>query len=209
MKACCVLLFALALLGEEPAPLGIVRGTLVSIEAGNPQGELVIRSPEQKTFRFAFDTRTYIERERRRAPLASLKAGETMEILSDLGATPETRYARIVHVFDPNAPRRPALPQWRTNYRNPTESIVPRGNLTFSGVLRNVRSDQLVLRTRLDGDKTILLRADTRYLKSGEAVESSALENNARVYVRAGRNMDGEIEAYQVVWGEIFSPGRQ
>jgi hypothetical protein len=26
---------------------------------------------------------------------------------------------------------------------------------------------------------------------------------NTRVFVRAGRNLEGGIEAYQVVWGEI------
>jgi hypothetical protein len=31
---------------------------------------------------------------------------------------------------------------------------------------------------------------------------------NARVFVRAGRNLDDNIEAYQVMWGDILRPGR-
>ena len=29
---------------------------------------------------------------------------------------------------------------------------------------------------------------------------------NARVFVRAGRNLDDRIEAYQVMWGDILVP---
>jgi hypothetical protein len=65
-----------------------------------------------------------------------------------------------------------------------------------------------VLRTRLDGDTQVLLRPDTRYLEAGAVVDSGALKPNTRVFVRAGRNLDGEVEAYQVIWGGILDPGR-
>jgi hypothetical protein len=29
---------------------------------------------------------------------------------------------------------------------------------------------------------------------------------NTRVFVRAGKSFDNEVEAYQVVWGEILQP---
>ena len=91
-------------------------------------------------------------------------------------------------------------------FRSLTESIFPRGNLTFSGVVVHLSPESLVLRTRSDGPKTLLIRPDTRYLEGGSQVDLPALKVNTRVFVRAGRNFEGEIEAYQVVWGEILLP---
>jgi len=37
-------------------------------------------------------------------------------------------------------------------------------------------------------------------------VEPDALKPNTRVFVRAGKDIYGEIEAYQVIWGAILQP---
>jgi hypothetical protein len=63
-----------------------------------------------------------------------------------------------------------------------------------------------VLHTRGGGDQTILLRQDTRYLQDGEMVGSSELKPNMRVFIRAGKTLYNEVEAYQVIWGEILEP---
>ncbi len=73
----------------------------------------------------------------------------------------------------------------------------------FSGLVVRVDHAVLTLRTRTDGVKTILLRQDTRYIGDGQRVDAAALRNHTRVFIRAGRNLDNDIEAYQVVWGEI------
>jgi hypothetical protein len=53
----------------------------------------------------------------------------------------------------------------------------------------------------------LLLRADTRYSGDGVRVEAPEPLLNKHVFVRAGRNMYGALEAYQIVWGEIlFAP---
>jgi hypothetical protein len=83
---------------------------------------------------------------------------------------------------------------------------MPRGTLTYAGVIARLGDGRMVLRTRGGGEAHILLRPDTRYLSGGAIVEHSALSLSTRVFVRAGRNLDDEIEAYQVVWGEILSP---
>jgi hypothetical protein len=205
-----VLLLAFSLWAQEPAPLGIVRGKLVELQEGQPDGELVIQTAEERQYRFTFNLRTYVERERKRISIMSVRQGEQVEILSDLGSSAGTRYARIVHVIDP-ARLRPRLPSTTGRvrpYRSPTEHLVPRGHLTFAGVIRQLNPDRLVLRTRLDGDKTVLLLPDTRYLESGSMVDAASLSNNLRVFIRAARNLDGDIEAYQVIWGEILDPQR-
>lgn len=203
-------MLAFSLWAQEPAPLGIVRGKLVELHEGHPDGELIIQTAEERRYRFTFNLRTYVERERRRISITAVRQGEQVEILSDIGSSAGTRYARIVHVVD-RTRLRPLLPSSSGRirpYRSPTEHIMPRGHLTFAGVIRQLNPDRLVLRTRLDGDKTVMLRADTRYLESGSLVDADALSNNLRVFIRAARTLEGDIEAYQVIWGEILDPKR-
>lgn len=204
-----LLLCSLGLQAQDPAPLGFVRGNLVELKAADPYGRIKVKTEENLVYTFAFNQRTYVERERRRISIESLRTGDRLEILSDVGATPDIRYARLVHVWDPRSPVRPRPRPWRgTSYVSPTEHIVPRGDLTFSGVVRRVNPDTMVLRTRLDGDRQILLRPDTRYLQSGSIAAAEDLIANTRVFVRAGRNLDGNLEAYQVIWGGILDPDR-
>ena len=49
------------------------------------------------------------------------------------------------------------------------------------------------------------MRTDTRFLAGGVRLDAAALPVNTRVFVRAGRSLDGGIEAYQVMWGEIVN----
>ena len=93
-------------------------------------------------------------------------------------------------------------------HEDPTLSIAPRGSLTFTGMVLRMDDDGLVLRTRADGEKWILVRHDTRFREDGLRVEPSSLHSSTRVFVRAGKNLDGEIEAYEIVWGEILTPAR-
>jgi hypothetical protein len=80
------------------------------------------------------------------------------------------------------------------------------GNLTLSGVVSRVAGGRLVLHTRDDGQKSILLRADTRYVSNGELVTAAELRPNMRVFVRAGKDLQDQVEAYQVIWGSILTP---
>jgi hypothetical protein len=64
----------------------------------------------------------------------------------------------------------------------------------------------LYMRSR-DGERSsIRLRPDTRYLMEGEPAEIGSLRANLVVFIRAGKNLDNEVEAYQVVWGQILQP---
>jgi hypothetical protein len=84
--------------------------------------------------------------------------------------------------------------------------IYPRGNLLFSAVVIRLNPTVMVVRTRRDGEKVVLLRQDTRYMDSGLPVDRSNLMVNTRVSIRGGRNLDNDLEAYQVIWGEISGP---
>jgi hypothetical protein len=156
-----------------------------------------------------FDAHTYVERDNQRFTIAGMRTGDRLEIIADRKPGTTVCYARTIHIID----NRPVVnnPGYRVNlrpFRNTIDNIFPRGNMTFAGVVLRTSPAMMVLHTRQDGEKTILLRLDTRYLDSGLPSEMKALPVNTRVFVRGGLNLDDELEAYQVIWGVIPGPRR-
>ena len=199
------LVFAVGLMAQDLAPIGIVRGLLIGCDATH----LTVGADENRIFKFLTDGRTFIERDHMRIFCPSLSKGERIELVSDRSPEAGTRYARLVSVVTlETRPRRQAIMAIRAPllHDDPTLSIAPRGSLTFTGVILRLDADGLVLRTRVNGEKWILVRRDTRYRQDGLQVDASSLRSSTRVFVRGGKNLDGEIEAYEVVWGEILSP---
>jgi hypothetical protein len=82
-----------------------------------------------------------------------------------------------------------------------TESFAPRGDLLFGGIVLRRSATTLTLKTH-DGEKTLVLRPDTRYWCDGVRAAEDILIVNTRVFVRAGRDFEGNIEVYQASWGE-------
>ena len=200
MRLIVGLVLAASLGAQEQAPPGLVRGKLESRAGTLTSGELSIRSAEGPLWLCSYNDKTYIERERLRIAAPGLKPGDSIEMVTSRSSGP--CYARTVHILTDPAPRarlRARRPAW--------ESIAPRGNLTFAGIVLRLDATSMLLRTRFDGQRTVLLRQDTGFAGSGRTVDSSELRVNTRVFVRAGRNLWGDLEAYQVVWGEIL-PGR-
>jgi len=198
-------LFIVALAAQEPAPEGTVRGTLVDRDDG-PSGDLSVRAGDHRVHCFRFDAATAVERDGGKAALSELNKGDTVEVIAGAGPYPRLRHARLVRVLD----RLPAPVRVRPPRRAGVElrdDLFPRGNLTLSGVVKSLHAGRMVLATRSQGESGILLRDDTRYFADGVEAAFAGLRVNARVFVRAGRNLDQEIEAYQVMWGGIFQPG--
>lgn len=205
-----LIFFALTLgLGAQP-PLGIVSGRILECDTSKPAGEFSIRTAKNQVYRFSFDAKTYTESDDQHISISSLHPGDEVEIICDKTPATVLRYARTIHVVEQKQQPerlRAATERFRSySYSSPLDDLFPRGNLTFSGVVRQLNDERLVLRTRADGDKVIYLRPDTRYLEDGSRVQVSTLKPNTRVFVRAGTNLDNEIEAYQVVWGQILMP---
>ena len=189
----------------EIAPIGIVRGVLVECDSAR----LTLRTADGHTYGFVIDSKTFIERDHFRISCSKLDKSEPLEIVSDRSTEPGMMYARLITVVNlETRSRRRALMAVRApvEHEDPTLSIAPRGSLTFTGVVLRMDDDGLVLRTRVDGEKWILVRHDTRFREDGLRVEPSSLHSSTRVFVRAGKNLDGEIEAYEIVWGEILTP---
>jgi len=193
---------------QTPAPAGLIRGDLLEWEATRGAGEFSIRTATHQVYRFSFDSRTYVERDRERTTVDKLAKGDLVEIVSDKAPGAMLTYARTVHVIDRQPPRRALLSQgrYRASRGVVYDRIVPLGDLTFSGIVARINGGRLLLRTRRDGEKTILLRQDTNYIAGGVQVALSALQPNTRVFIRGTRNLDDDVEAYQVVWGDILEP---
>jgi hypothetical protein len=192
------------LAAQAPDP-GLVRGTLLECESTAGSGELSLRASTHEVFRFRFDSKTYFERDQGRIQAAGLETGELVEVVADRGAG--LRYARTVHVIDPPRPARPPLSSGRLRLPRPVfESLAPRGTLTYAGVVHRVNTERLVLRTRDGADQTILLRQDTRFVEDGDVGDLRNLKPNMRVFIRAGKDLYGDVEAFQIVSGRILQP---
>jgi hypothetical protein len=194
-------------LGQIAAPIGIVRGELVGWSGTVSRGDMQVRGSDGNVVTCGFDGKTYFEKDSQRIAPAAMAGGDRIEMVADRTPGATACYARTVHVIDPTVLRRAPNPRIRFREApNPTEKFAPRGDLTFAGVVVRVNPDSLVLKTRAEGEKILLLRADTRYFGEGLRVEPGALQVRTRVFVRGGRNLDGDVEAYQIVWGEILQP---
>ena len=189
----------------SPENAALVRGVLLECDA-RAAGELSIRAADNRVLRYQFDRKTYVEREERLIEPMRLVAGEKVEVLSDSVSGYTLRYARTIHVIQPLPPPRPqTLGRFRA-YDPKNELAVRAGNITYSGVVFRLNSQRVILHTREAGDLSIQLRKDTRYLADGQLVDADSLKPNMRVFVRAGKDLYNEVEAYQVIWGEILTP---
>ncbi len=200
MRWAVILVFVAALHAEQ-APIGIVRGDMVKWSGSPDLGQLTLSNPTGE-YSCTFDAKTYMERDGQMVAIRAFAAGDRIELVTDRRPGSEVCYARTLHSVEAQAQRRPPLRRGPS----PTETWAPRGDLTFSGMVVRVSPDILILRTRSEPRKTIQLRQDTRYLSDGQRVDAEELKVNTHVFVRGGRNLEDEIEAYQVIWGGIVHP---
>ena len=191
------LFLSISVFGEEAAP-GIARGTIVQAEGGM----LEIRQASGSNLRCGFDSRTWIERDKKRLQMDSLESGVPVEAVTDVRAG--RCYTRTVRLNPPAGlvpARRVTSPA-----RGILDTLYPRGNLTFAGVVIRRSPTVLVLRTRTEPEKLVKLRDDTRYLDGGLPAIATDVAVNTRVFIRGGKNFENDLEAFQVIWGQIEGP---
>ena len=170
-------------------PSGINRGTLASMTSS----EISVRDSRNVIYTCFYDSRTYVERSNSRIAIADLASGESVEVLADRKPGSSECYARIIE----SVSRHPAV-----SVDFGTAAILPYGDLTFSGLVTHIDGYALTLRSK-PGVKEIRVRRDTRYIGDGLPLGRDSLPVNTFVFVRAGRDAWGQIEAYQVIWGSI------
>jgi hypothetical protein len=200
-----LLVLALRCTAQTESSGALMRGTLLECDA-RPSGEFSIRGADNQVLRYRFDAKTYVERDERLIDAARLAPGEKIEVLSEREPASPLRYAMTIHVLQPLPPPRPkTLGRYRA-YASAPEPAIPAGNVTYSGVVSRLDSQHVLIHTRDAGDLSILLRKDTRFLEDGQVVDAERLKPTMRVFVRAGKDIYQQVEAYQVIWGSILAP---
>ena len=194
------------------SPPALLRGVLLERDPQTDTGEFSVRDADNQVFRFLFDAKTYVERDQQSIDVSRLRQGERVEVVSDVVAASLLRYAVTIHVLPvPDLPQ-PVSQGHLSGRRVAAERLVvpdrpiPYGTVGIAGVVLRYSADHMVLHTRESGNQTILLRQDTRYLENGIVVGNDQLQPNLRIFVRVGRSLYNELEAYQVIWGSILQP---
>ena len=192
-------LLAAPLCAPADMPRGMFHGQMVSWEGSPTKGVLLARSAAGIVEGCGYDALSILELSRQRITVAELEAGDPLEIITDHKPGSRDCYIRMLQVVPPApSPTRVAA----VAAKRPTVDL-PQGDRTISGVVIRCDSRSLTIRTR-DGERTVLLRKDTRYLGDGAQQDAAAVLVNTRVFVRAGPNLYGGVEAYQVMWGDIL-----
>jgi hypothetical protein len=176
---------------------GLFHGSMVSWEGSPTKGVLLARTVTGIVEGCGYDSLSYLELSRRRVTVAKLEPGDPLEIVTDHKPGSRDCYIRMLQVIPPGPP------PGRVNTAAKRPVIEPpHGDRTVAGVIVRCEARSMTVRTR-EGEVTLLLRKDTRYLGDGAKQDAAALTVNTRVFVRAGPDLDGGLEAYQVIWGEI------
>ncbi len=201
-----MLALVLTVLSQFVEPkMGIVTGPLVTREGWHLQ----VETGEGQRADCVFDIKTWMERDGQRIEAAALAPGDRLEMVTDRRGDTGC-YVRTIHVLDVPAQsmvpgRRPSM---KREYSSPSERFAPRGDITATGLVVDITGNWLTIRTRGSeaNKQRFLLRHDTRYVGDGLRTDREALTIQTRVSVRAGRNFEGVVEAYQVIWGDIMKP---
>jgi hypothetical protein len=186
------------LFSQQLMPVGFVRGSLLSWQGSIAAGNLTVQQADGAVYDCSYDAQTLFQRNQWPIRVADLTAGEAVEVLSDRKS--RVCYARMLSVVH----RMPEPEGWRPRaVARPREGFQPRGNLTFGGVVVEGPGGAITIKTRA-GERTLLLRPDTRFSGDGVRLEAPEPLLNKHVFVRAGRDIYGALEAYQIMWGEIL-----
>ncbi len=191
---------------QAPPDALILRGVLIDWERAGVRGEFSLRAADFRVWRCRFDERTAIERIRKEATADAMRVGDWIELVADRQADIPICYARSIKVFQPA--RESIIQRPLSSSRGVMDHLYPRGNLAMGGLVREITAARLVLRTRDQSEQSFRLRPDTVFTRDGLPSQSSAVALNSRVFVRAGKGWDGEMEVYSVTWGAILRSER-
>ena len=182
--------------------LKILKGELIEWNVRGLSGDLLMEVTEgPRRWRCQVTADTFLSRSSIRIHPAGVRAGDTLEIVAE--GRPAECLARTIYITAPDPRRLRARQPWLA-VSNMVEGLAPRGLLTFTGIVNRVEGNRLYLQTRKFGAKSFILHEDAVFSNRGRSVEASTLGAQTRVFVRANRTYDGDLEVYHVVWGDIL-----
>ena len=183
-------------------PLGILEGRISALS-----GQKIEVALEDGTMiDCVVDGRTYIDRDRQRLYPKDLKRGDLLELVTEREGVAGGCFARMIHVV--GLKKRFGGRGKTGSVTRSTESFAPRGSLTVTGVVRDLQPEALEIKTRQEGVMRFRVRPDTVFLRDGERVKAEDVDRTQPVFVRAGHDLNGELEVFQVSWGTIVQPQR-
>jgi len=193
----------------EP-PVSVLRGILTRWNVEDNQ--LTIATRDRTPHQCSFDDDTFLTSRLGRLTPDQVETGSRVDAVLDSRLGEDHCVALTIYVLIVDRTLTPAQSRLEEQYqealtrqRHVIDHLAPRGDQTFAGVVTEADSEHVVLRTR-DGISELRLRRDTSFTDEGKPSDASMLEINARVFIRGGTGIDGRLEAYQVVRGEILMP---
>lgn len=194
------MLLAASALAQENAPPGFLKGDLIRWQGAPEQGQFTFLVWPDHVYTCSYDDRTYIERDKQRITMDRLAKGDHLEVVADRQAGSSQCYARAVQI------QPQLLPGANLGMMDPWAIDSQSLPFTLSGAVSRITPELLILRLRSGAHKIIRLGPETRYIHDGQATDRSALTANRVVFIRARKDLHGETEAAQVIWGEILQP---
>ncbi len=192
-------------------PTGYFHGTMVGWTGTPKAGVLLARAANGDVFDCRYDSKTYLEYEKRRVTADKYLEGDPLELLVHRRPGEAVCYILSGEFVPPAKVVRPTKQQdlKAANMARAARPPVERhGTRRVAGVVAKVTDRSVVIHTREGDEETFVFRVDTRFVGNGFRLERSDVKVNQRLEVDAGRNADGELEAFQLTWGTLSVPSR-
>jgi len=193
-------LIAMAVAAAE-MPSGYFHGSMLGWEGSSTDGTLRARAASGDIYTCGYDTKSYMEFEKQRIRVDKLREGDPLEVLVYRRPGETACYVLSLEVVPPPKVVRPNR-RIDVTPAKARPALVPHGTQNIAGVVTQIGAGSLTIRTRT-GETTFLLRPDTRYFGNGLRMERADVTANQRLSVEAARNVDGQLEAFQLTWGEL------
>jgi hypothetical protein len=197
-----LLLFAvLSVASAAEMPNGMFRGSFETWDGRVTNGILRALDANRAAYSCGFDAKSYFEINKQRVTADALRSGDSLEVIVYRKGRDAQCYILTLNVTPPAKPTRAARID-TTPTRPARAAALRHGNRNVSGVVASVDERTITLHTR-EGEETFFLRRDTRYFGSGLPGVIADIHVNQRLAIEAGRNLDGDWEAFQLTWGEL------
>ncbi|MEZ5398605.1 MAG: hypothetical protein R2729_02985 [Bryobacteraceae bacterium] len=183
-------------------------GELIQWKIQGLAGDMALRTDESATERCRLLAGSRIMRAGIRIHPHGVRLGDTVEVLGDYRGGRCLVRQLIIRQYQ--GERKMVNGKYRSPLysRSYLDALWARGVLTFAGAVGRMEDGRLVVVTRNGRERSFALRDDTVFQNEGRQVERESLETFTRVFVRASRTADGDLEAYQVSWGTLLRPER-